>query len=209
MAPFYRSLGQRGYHCQVLTSQDWTDYYETVEALGPNPFWEKLLPFLPSSGLALDLGAGSGLGTRVLLDHGLQVLAIDAEADGLARLKARCPEAETRQSTFENLELVPESFDVVAGIFSFFFVGPADLPAFWATVTGSVKPGGILPGQLLGPNDTWVERGYSTFPKDDLATLLDGFEILFYEEHDRDGTTAHGTQKHWHVHHIVARKTMR
>lgn len=185
----------------------WSEYYKASVGRGPNPFWARVEPFLPSGGRALDLGAGTGSGTRFLLDRGFEVVAVEAQPEGIAYLKTHCPEAEIRQSTFEELVLEPAAYDVVMGVFSFFFVGEAEFPRFWDQVRGAVKPGGLLGGQLLGPKDDWVARGYSHHTSAELEALTMEFEMLFQEEVDRPGQTIQGVPKHWHVHHFLARRS--
>ena len=39
-----------------------------------------------------------------------------------------------------------------------------------------------------------------------VESLLAPFAIEHFVEEERDGTTANGSPKHWHLFHIVARK---
>lgn len=53
----------------------------------PPSFWvERFLPAIRPGGLVLDLAAGAGRHTRLLLDRGFAVRAVDRETAGLRRL---------------------------------------------------------------------------------------------------------------------------
>ena len=62
---------------------------------------------------ALDVGAGTGKFTGLLLDLGLSVTAVDPSADMLAQLAAQYPAARAVLGTAEATRLNDESFDVV------------------------------------------------------------------------------------------------
>ncbi|MDO8550913.1 MAG: hypothetical protein Q7S39_12285 [Ignavibacteria bacterium] len=42
--------------------------------------------------------------------------------------------------------------------------------------------------------------------KQQVENLLSDMEIIELTEEDKDGRTANGTPKHWHVFHVIARK---
>lgn len=42
--------------------------------------------------------------------------------------------------------------------------------------------------------------------KEDILKLFDEFEIIEFNENERDGKTAIGKMKHWHTFDIIARK---
>ncbi len=43
--------------------------------------------------------------------------------------------------------------------------------------------------------------------RDRALQLLEPFELERFDEEDEDGKTALGDAKHWHVFHVVARRT--
>ena len=62
--------------------------------------------------------------------------------------------------------------------------------------------------ELYGDKDDW--RGNPTitfFSRDGISALLNTLEVEFFEEEETDGTTPRGKHKHWHIFHIVARKS--
>lgn len=52
----------------------------------PSPWVARFLPLIPAGGSVLDLAAGSGRHTRLLLEKGLQVVAVDRDLSRLADL---------------------------------------------------------------------------------------------------------------------------
>jgi trans-aconitate methyltransferase len=185
---------------------NWSDYYKLSASKPPHEILSKLDLYLPETGHCLDLGCGVGNGTGFLLERGLSVLAVDADAEAVQIVGHRFPHAEAKRSTFQDLELDANSFDVVIALFSLFFLPPEAHQIFWAKVVASMKPGSLFAGQFLGPDDDWVSRGYAFHNRDALEGLFQGFQLLDLEEANRDGSTLQGEHKHWHVFHVVAKK---
>lgn len=186
---------------------EWSDYYKASIAKPLHPHYENLQPHLPEGGEALELGCGVGHGVLHLLEKGFHVTAVDAEEEAVAILRSRLPNgaaAKVVRSQFQELEL--GKYDLVAAHFCLFFLTPAEFNAFWPRLIASIKPGGLLSCQLLGVNDEWRDRGYTVLDRPEVDTLLEPFDVLFLEEVERDGETAVGVKKHWHVFHVVARK---
>ena len=177
---------------------------QVAESLPVNPFYSRAIPHIEANGRVLDAGAGFGQGARFLREHGLSVACLEPEPE-LAH-KLRQDEFPVIEGTFADAP--SESFDAVLNVFSLFFVSGPDFCASWDAISKSVKHGGIWAGQLLGPNDEWANSGdVSVLETKDIARLLETFEVLDWEEVDRPGRTAWGVAKHWHIHHIIARRT--
>ncbi len=192
-----------------LTSADWNEYYEITRERPIHFLYNELAPFLPSSGEALELGCGAGNGVLFLLVHGLRVTGSDAEAGALGVVQSRLPSDANVwlvQSTYEDLPLGKAQYDVVTASFALFFMPPPAYYEFWKRLVEAIKPGGLFSGQFLGDRDEWISRGYTLQSADEVRELLVGFEILFWQEDERDGETAFGTPKHWHLFHVIARK---
>lgn len=184
---------------------DWPAYYARVRERGLNPFWNQLEPHLPREGDALDLGCGIGDGTRFLLERGLRVHAVDAHPEAIrhASLPAH-PQLRTQQAEMSSIEL--GRYDLVAAVFSLFMVEPERFEPFWWRLRASLKPGGVFGGQLLGERDQWQDRGYTLLRAEQARALLEGMDLLHWDEVERDGQTIDGAPKHWHVFHIIARE---
>ena len=190
----------------------WTSYYDAV-AGGPA---RKTLLFAADAfasegrtGDAVDLGCGSGRDALELLRRGWRVLAIDADEDGVTRLRASAgPDTRlaTRLSRLEDATW--PDVDLVNASYSLFFLTPAAFERTWRRVRSSLRPGGRVSAQILGDRDTWAANERMTHHTSAAAReLLDGLTVeLFEEDEDPDGRTATGVAKHWHVFHVVAKR---
>jgi SAM-dependent methyltransferase len=166
----------------------------------------------PVEQFAIDLGCGSGADTREMLRRGWTVLAIDREAEGIDRLCMSIPDDQmyrliTRVVAFEQISDLPEC-DLINASFSLPFCAPACFDALWQCVVRSLRPRGRFAGTLFGAHDSWsaTERMMTFHKRDHVDGLLKPFVIENFIEDERDGKTATGEPKHWHVFHIVARK---
>lgn len=175
-----------------------------AESLPVNPFYSRAIPHIKANGRVLDAGAGFGQGARLLRERGFSATCLEPDSEMADNL---------RQQGFPVIEgtfadAPAKSFDAVLTVFSLFFVAGSDFPASWDAISNSIDRGGIWAGQLLGPNDEWANSGdVLVLETDDIARLLKPFEVLEWEEVDRPGRTAWGAAKHWHIHHIIARRT--
>lgn len=185
---------------------DFDDYFAATLDKPLHPIFEVLDPLLPTSGLALDLGCGVGTATLHLAERGLDVLAVDASPRAIAIVEQRAaghPRIRTLLADLRRVELPPA--DVAVALFTLFFLPPDDLERFWRRLVATLNPGALFAGQFLGPHDDWADR-CSTHAREALRPFLEPFETVYHDEVERDGKTATGHPKHWHVHHLVLRK---
>jgi SAM-dependent methyltransferase len=116
----------------------YAELYESARPPYPEALWERLggLGLLATGSRALDLGAGTGQATRVLVQRGMDVTAVEP-GPALARLlRERVPEARVLQTTAEDAELAPASFDLVTiATAVHWFDLPVVLPQLHAALT--------------------------------------------------------------------------
>lgn len=87
------------------------DVYARVRPTYPADAVDWMVP--PAAAQALDLGAGTGLLTRRLVERGLDVVAVDASRPMLDELTTALPDVTTHVGTAEDLPLPDASVDAV------------------------------------------------------------------------------------------------
>ena len=160
-------------------------------------------------GLALDLGCGAGRDSLELLRRGWRVLAVDVEPQAIERLLAQVPPEQaaalqTRCARFEAIELPPA--ELVNSSFALPFCPPAAFAGLWQRIEQALVPGGLFAGHFFGEHDDWASPDLTLHSRAQLQALLSGWQILELEEIDRQGPTAIGRSKHWHLFSVVARR---
>ena len=156
----------------------------------------RFLPLVPRGGSALDLAAGGGRHTRVLLDHGLQVTAVDRDPDqqsdapGLAKLRADLEDGNPWPLGGRRFDLV-----LVAN-----YLHRPILPLILA----AVAPGGLLLYETFAlGNERFGRPSNPDFllrPGELAAAVAADFEILGFEELEL------GPPRPAAIQHIAARR---
>lgn len=185
-------------------------YYDATAGRPPRKtLLSALAAFGDFAGFAVDLGCGDGRDTIELLRRGWSVLAIDAEAEAIARLAGRSdlppgPRLATRMARFEETEWGPA--DLVNASFALPLVAADKFAPLWRHIVRSLRPGGRFAGQLYGDRDGWTGRtGVTCFARVEAERLLAGLTVELFDEEESDAVTPRGNAKHWHIFHVVAR----
>jgi SAM-dependent methyltransferase len=100
-------------------------------------------------GLAVDLGCGSGIWARLLVDAGYEVLGVDISADMLDIARGRVPEGRFVHGSAHEIELPP--CVAVTAIGEVLGYGDADLGPVFEHVSAALRPGGLFLFDLAGP----------------------------------------------------------
>lgn len=134
--------------------------------------------------------------------------AIDNRPSALGRLREQTgtdhPERlELRCGDFRTLQL-PE-VELINASFALPFCPPESFPALWHNIEQALTPQGLFAGHFFGDRDQWQNRNLTLHNRAELKQLLQGWELLQFEEHEWDGKTATGHTKHWHLFAVVAR----
>jgi tellurite methyltransferase len=196
----------------AASSGDWTGYYDGQGDREPRDLLLQALRSFDAEGrvgVAVDLGAGQGFETAELLRRGWEVLAIDAEEEGIRRLRERVPDEHidrlrTLVSPMQEPSL-PQA-DLVHASFSLPFCPPEAFPDLWRRIRSALIPGGRFVGELFGDRDTWATDPTMTFHDVDAARArFDGMDVESFVEEEEDGEAFSGP-KHWHVFHVIARR---
>lgn len=131
------------------------DHYDAVRPDYP----EAIVDFMVPAGarVAADVGAGTGIFTRHLIERGLETWAIDPSADMLGVLARNLPAARVLEGSAEATGLPPASVDVVSVAQAWHWVDPVAASAEAARI---LRPGGriALVWNQLDVAVPWVHR---------------------------------------------------
>lgn len=127
-------------------------------------------------GLVVEVGCGSGLLTRHLLDAGLRVIATDASPDMLDLARSYAPEAEDHLVVALPDDPLPECDAIVSTGHALSYV--PDRPTLEAALVAcarALRPGGVLALDLedLSTRDAQMARPTSGWVSDDQAMVME------------------------------------
>lgn len=166
-----------------------------------------LAPVRERGGLVLEIGCGSGLLTRHLLDAGHRVIASDASEDMLAIARRKLPDAEEIRRIALPDDPLPAA-DAIVGVGHPLSYLPdhADVRASLAALAGALRPGGILAVDLcdLGWHAANLGRPASSRLAEDWAMITTfhapaedrfAFELTVFTRNE-DGTWHRDDERH-------------
>ena len=188
----------------------WQTYYDKHRVRPVRSLVQAAVSLCTNKEAALDLGAGTLIESRFLLDAGFKrVIAVDSSPEILEFANGvNDDRLDVHVSSFQDFMLVPESYDLITAQFALPFHGPEGFDAFFGRLVSALRPGGVCTAQLFGDRDSWNipgdTRAFHT--KEEAQALLEKLEVKEFEEEEKEGMTASGEQKHWHVFHFIAVK---
>ncbi len=192
-----------------MTHQTWTDYFEQTKNQPPRSLLVEALKFDLNRDEAIDLGSGALNDSKYLLDQNFKhVVALDKEAVA-KEIAEKLPKEKFTYviSDFETYNFPANKFDLVNAQYSLPFIKPELFESVFHNIVASIKTNGILVGQLFGDRDEWKNKENMNFHTLAQAkAMLSDFNILYFEEEEKDKPTAAGIMKHWHVFNFIARK---
>jgi len=189
----------------------WEEYFEVTLQKPLHPLFSILEPYLPPTGRAFDLGCGVGHAVVWLANRGWTVDAIDGHPEALRVLASRLsPDEKDRvhmqSSRIEDAELTEMAYDLGIAAYSLFFAESREaFGTLWSRIRTAIKPGGLFVGEFLGVRDDWAGQ-FISHTDAQVQSLLEEWEVVHLEEAEQDGHTSMGTEKHWHVFHVIARR---
>lgn len=189
-------------------SQDWSQYYQLTKNYPPSRLLIKALEYVSHKRKAIDVGGGALKDTRYLLEQGFDVTVVDKEESMAKEAQAIASDKlHYVVSAFADFDFPKDEYDIASAMYALPFNPPGSFNAVFASIKRSLVKGGVFCGQCFGIRDEWSKDQSMTFhTKEQVEELLAGMEIISIEEEERDGRTANGTPKHWHVFHFIAKK---
>jgi tellurite methyltransferase len=194
----------------ALVEDGWAEFIEGTRGRPAMPFLGLALDFVNRPpGLAVELGAGSGVETRALLQLGWRVHAIDGDPHSAAVLAEEAGALGDRLTTeigyFGDVEIPVADF--VFAQFSLPFAGDR-LDEVMGHVGEALGPGSVFGGHFFGPNDDWAgEDDVRAVDRPWIDHTFGGWSMLDIEEFDDDSPYGlEGAMKHWHWFFVRARR---
>lgn len=144
----------------------------------PNDFLAEMADHLPTSGSALDIGAGEGRNALFLASRGLDVLAVDLSEVGMQKAQRLARERgltlRTQAVDLREFDAGPASFDVISSLWVHL---PQPLRAsVHERVRTWLKPGGVFLLEAYAPE----QLGRGTGGPQDPA-LLAPLDVILHE----------------------------
>lgn len=109
-----------------------------------------VMTYLPVEGHILDLGCGTGLFGKRVIEKGCSLSGIDISKGMLNQAGIRCPEGNFIMGDVEALPYADETFDAVTSILAFSYFGNPEIVL--GEVKRVLKPGGAFVICTLGKN---------------------------------------------------------
>jgi len=179
----------------------WKEYQQKTKGKKPSQLLVKAIPFVRGKN-ALDFGSGALNDAKYLSHKGFNVVALDSEMP-----EEEVPNVFKLNHSFEKVKLLPKSFNLISSQYSLPFIKPQSFIRVWNILVKSLKQDGIFAGNFFGLHDSWsLNKAMSFHSEEQVKGLFKDFNVLSWKEVKKDGNTAAGEQKHWHVFHIIAIK---
>lgn len=189
--------------------------YKNCRITNPHEIFLEAVKFLPKGQLAIvDIGAGYLNETRYLLQKGYAVTAIDKNPLPEELKDLVTPNLLYTQCDFNTYNFEPSSIDFLIALHSLFFVDPKNFDSFFIKLLESLKPNGVIVGDILGLHDSWLtaaKRPMTFITQDKIIELIKmttvSYDIISLQDKEWNGAQYDGTLKHWHtIEFIIKRK---
>lgn len=168
--------------------QDGGEHYHAVRPGYPEQIVDFMVP--AAARTAVDLGAGTGLFTRLLAARGLEVAAVDPSASMLGPLRRAVPSATVVQATAEDTGLPAGQADLVTCAQAWHWIDP---DAGSAEAGRLLRPGGTLAlvWNQLDTTVPWVHR---------LTRIMHAGDVHAASPERRRSRAPFGAEEHLQVH---------
>ena len=154
-----------------------------------------LLSSLPASAAVLDVGCGSGVPlTRLLIEHGCQVIGLDSSPNMLSRFTANFPAVPVICAPIQDCDLTGLTFDAVIAWGVMFHLPHDEQVTAIAKVATVLKPRGVFlftagddGGWKDGEPMNGVPFRYYSFTRDGYRDLLREHGLTLEQTHKDQG----------------------
>lgn len=190
---------------------NWSQYINLTKNKAPRRLLVRATQYVKDKKTSLDLGAGALNDSKYLLELGFkEVIAVDIEGDSnlISDISKKYKDAFIFEKIkIEDYSFLENNFNLINAQFVLSFIKKERIVKVFDDIKKSLRNEGIFVGQFFGLKDSWSGRkNISTYSEEDVRQFLRDFEILYLEEEEKDGSTAMGVQKHWHILNFIVKK---
>ncbi len=162
--------------------KNWKLYFEKHLNRKPKEQLIKALSFCASKNVALDLGAGTLIESRAILNNGFKkVIAIDNAPDvGLFVKNFNDVRLSFKNISFKEYNFPKNKFDLINAQYALPFNGEKGFNTLFKKIKNSLKNKGVFVGQFFGVKDSWNKKGSDLVfhKKSEVLKLLSGLEVI-------------------------------
>ncbi len=158
---------------------------------------DEFIALLPKVGTVLDVGCGSGVKSKYLLERGLTVMGIDISKNLLAIAKREAPAGSYRELSMLDLDQLSEQYDGVFAQASLLHIPKQQALSVIKLMAARCKPGGYLylalkeappgrPEEEILKEDTYgypMERFFSYYTMPELESTLASAGLTLVHKH--------------------------
>lgn len=191
---------------------NWRLYYIAVHQRPPSYLAQLALRYITLHGTALDLGSGAFNDSKLFLETGFsEVISID-QSEHLKPYAHQVAQAYGsrfcfRQQRFQDVQLEPNSFDLIHSNFALPYHGTEGFESFIKKVMASLRPSGIFSGIFFGKGCDWkhIDGDVACLTEQELRELVTDLELQYFHEVQFEVSDTRSPSE-WHYFRVVAKK---
>lgn len=201
---------QNAIYSKVCKKSGWKNYYNATKNVKPHANVVNFLKLNIKPSMAIDLGCGAGRDTIALIKHNWNVLSIDKE-DTETIIKEQLTKEEQEKFKFKKTlygDMKLPKTDLIVANFSLPFCKKENFGFVWRKINEALAKGGYFVGTFFGLNDSWAKgkKNLVFLSESEVKKLFTNYELIQFNEIEKDSKTASGEEKHWHIYDVIAKK---
>jgi len=193
-----------------MTDHNWEEYVARTKDIKPRPLMVRAIELVGQKNEALDLGSGALNDVRYLVSTGFKhITAVDSKPVAKDIIKNFPADIVIYViNSFEEFEFAEGKYDLINAQYALPFNTKESFSRVIESIIKSLKPGGVFTGQFFGDRDEWntPEAKMTFVTKKEAEQFLKDLKVIEFTEEDKEGNTAAGKMKHWHVFHFIGIK---
>lgn len=187
----------------------WNLYNDKTKKLPSHTLLVEAISYVREREVSLDLGCGPMRDIPAIVGAGFKHIdAVDSNPSVSEIAEEKILEGAPitfHQALYSEFNFPKEKYDLVSAQYALPFNPPETFDAMFGRLISSLKIGGVFTGHFFGMEDSWASKPEMSFHTEaDIRELLSDFDIHVLREEKKEGKTALGKDKFWHVFHVIA-----